>query len=149
MTHSISILDIAHEIRPRLPELLGEEAEAVDQALARLLERAESGEDVNYEIRVLLGKYEATDSWKRDRLNHLEGKRDDAADEKFIPLAGDLAKTPDAVEYACPVPGCSTPHWSPVDAGDVIPSCEIHGQDLRKNHFERWIPELLSKVIIQ
>ena len=79
MTHSISILNIAHEIRPLLPELLGEEAEAVDQALARLLERAESGEDVNYEIRVLLGKYEATDSWKRDRLNHLEGKRDDAA----------------------------------------------------------------------
>lgn len=68
MSHSISILDIAHEIRPRLPELLGEEAEAVDQALAKLLERAESGEDVNYEIRVLLGKYEATDSWKRDRL---------------------------------------------------------------------------------
>jgi len=126
MTHSISILDIAHEIRPLLPELLGEEAEAVDQALARLLERAESGEDVNYQIRVLLGKYEATDSWKRDRLNRLKGNRYDASDEKYHRLPGKTG-TPDAVEYACPVPGCSVPHWFLVDAGDVIPSCEIHG----------------------
>ncbi|MFO1433811.1 MAG: hypothetical protein U1F76_27565 [Candidatus Competibacteraceae bacterium] len=124
MTHSISILDIAHEIRPLLPELLAEEAEAVDQALAGLLERAESGEDVNYDIRVLLGKYEATDRWKRKRL---KGNRYEASDEKYMPLAGDLAETPDAVEYACPVPGCSSPHWFPVDAGDIIPSCEIHG----------------------
>ena len=124
MTHSISILDIAHEIRPLLPELLGEEAEAVDQALARLLERAESGEDVNYEIRVLLGKYEATDRWKRDRL---KGNSSDVSDEKYYPLPGKMTDTPDAVEYACPVPSCSSPHWFPVDAGDVIPSCEIHG----------------------
>ena len=122
MTHSISILDIAHEIRPLLPELLGEEAEAVDQALARLLERAESGEDVSYEIRVLLGKYEATDRWKRDRL---KGNMSDVSDEKYYPLPG-KTDTPEAVEYACPVPGCSSPHWFPVDAGDVIPSCEIH-----------------------
>ena len=122
MTDSISILDIAHDIRPLLPELLGEEAEAVDQALARLLERAESGEDVNYEIRVLLGKYEATDRWKRDCL---KGNSSDFSDEKFYPLPGETG-TPDAVEYACPVPGCSSQHWFQVDAGDVIPSCEIH-----------------------
>lgn len=122
MPHSISILDIAHEIRPLLPELLGEEAEVVDQALAGLLERAESGEDVNYEIRVLLGKYAATDRWKRNRL---KGNSFDISGETYSPLPGKHG-TPDAVEYACPVPGCSSQHWFPVDAGDVIPSCEIH-----------------------
>ncbi|HRY14318.1 MAG: hypothetical protein KDJ31_02085 [Candidatus Competibacteraceae bacterium] len=124
MSPAIGILDVAREILPVLPKLLGEDAEAVEQSLTRLLERARSGEAVDHEIRVLLGKYPATDRWKRDRLR---GNDADGVDEKsYQPLPGQR-NTPRAVKYACPVSGCNTPPWFPIDAGDVIPSCEIHG----------------------
>lgn len=124
MSPAIGILDVAREILPELLKLLGEDAEAVRQELTDLLERANSGENVNYEIRSLLGKHEATDRWKRDRLG---GNDADGGDEKsYQPLPG-RRSTPRAVKYACPEPGCSTPPWFPIDAGDAIPKCEIHG----------------------
>ena len=133
MADSMSLLEIAREIRPRLPNLLGEQAETVDQALAKLLERAEAGEDVDYEIRVLLGKHEATDDWKRDRLR--ENSLDDL--ESTCPrsgssLAGDIANTPNVAKYACPIEGCSSLLWFPVDVSDPIPVCETHNVKFKR-----------------
>ena len=123
MADAISILDIARDIRSRLPELLGEKAETVDQALAKLLERAESGEDVEYEIRVLLGEHKATDQWKRDRLGE---KGLDSVEKGFSPPAGDMAETPNAAKYTCPIEGCRSSPWFPIDVGDPVPSCKTH-----------------------
>ncbi|NMQ21093.1 hypothetical protein E4P82_18975 [Candidatus Competibacter phosphatis] len=124
MSPAISILDVAREILPELPKLLGEDAAAVRQELTNLLARAHSGKAVDHEIRVVLGKNPATDRWKRDRLRENDA---DGGDEKsYQPLPG-LRSTPRAVKYACPVSGCNTPPWFPIDAGDEIPSCEIHG----------------------
>lgn len=123
MSPTISILDVAREILPKLPELLGEGAEAVEQALTLLLERAHAGEDIDHEIRVLLGKYPATDCWKRD---YLKGNASDGVDEKaYQPLPGQ-GGIPRAMKYACPVSDCNTPPWFRISVGAEIPSCEIH-----------------------
>src|SRR6478672_5076123 len=126
MTDSMSLVEIAREIRSQLPELLREQAEAVDQTLAKLLEQAEAGEDVDYEIRILLGKHQATDTWKRDRLQGISLDSLDSVDKGFNSLAGDIADTPNVAKYACPIEGCSSLFWFPIDVSDPIPVCETH-----------------------
>jgi hypothetical protein len=63
------VLKGARTIRPFLPDLLGREAELVDQQLAELLGQAEAGQQADQQILEILESHPKTRSWIAEFLS--------------------------------------------------------------------------------
>ena len=115
------ILEAACVIRLYLPDLLGTEAETVDQTLADLLAKASSGEGVDNQILELLAEHDATRKWTRQFLSD---KVPPPVTRSFNPLAGSPSVI-DANTFICQVPGCPRVWYRP-KAGIEPPKCQEH-----------------------
>ena len=81
------ILAVATEIQSHLVDLLDEkEANLVSQQLQSLLSKAQAGEEVDIDIRDLLGDYPATQEWMEKRLKENSSIK---KDKHYSPLPGD------------------------------------------------------------
>ena len=87
---------------------------AVDRLLAQGPEAAPALEE-------LLARHPVTRGWMREALWPRA--------LRYRPLPGEPASPP-ARGYCCPVAGCPTPPYIPFQAGEPIPPCPLHGEDL-------------------
>lgn len=110
------VLEGARSIRPYLAELLGTNAEQVDQQLAELLAHAETGQQVDEQILELLKSDEETYYWIAEFLSQpLESKG-------FQGLPGQR-RTQQAQKYICPIGNDYT--WYR-HGGEPIKICRTH-----------------------
>ena len=109
------VLAAARALLPKLPSLLGADAEGVAKELDRLLQLAEAGEQVENDILALFARDEATREWARRFLEERrpqageKGIDDDAAAEK---LAEEDSRPPEVGESTIR----RTPHLQAPDA---------------------------------
>ncbi|MEQ4716027.1 hypothetical protein [Nonomuraea sp. B19D2] len=115
-----SITDLANTIRPRLPALLGEEAQEVDAALGELLARGPAAEP---EILALLQRSPATREWAYAFLRRADGG--DLRDPRtaYFPLAA-AGSFVGADVYECEQ--CDH-RWLRRAVGQPVPGCPQHG----------------------
>lgn len=112
------ILAAAQQIRPQLPELLGEQAPECDRQLAALLDQIRDGQPVHQQILELLAKPEAT----RTQLNEILSVTRSYS-KGFNPLPGDPPPLPQPPMYECPYGDYS---WERLSIADPIPPCPNH-----------------------
>jgi hypothetical protein len=154
MYQTEDVLNAARAIRPHLTELLGTQAEEVEQQLRALLTQADAGEDVEIEIFDLLGEHEPTRKWMKDAL---EDKKIPSGEKSYslIPRLEPQVVNPNQrvsklTIHVCPNEspcncGKYPDGWMPSMKGDRIPKCPTHHKPL--------IPELeyfnnVSKLLI-
>jgi hypothetical protein len=111
------VLDAARAIRPHLPDLVGKEAQEVDDQLQRLLAQSGTGETVKIAILRVLGQRDATRQWANDLLK--VPQRDRSYEE--LPGKVQMVSVP---KYICPQ-GDGTP-WYRFGIGDQVPLCPNH-----------------------
>lgn len=126
-----SIIDLATAIRPKLPALLGEEAEEVDAALGRLLARVPAPGPAEHtaieqEILTLLQRWPATREWAYSYLRRTPpgGLRDSGP--AYFPLTGTGGVVPSDT-YVCPE--CDH-RWRRRAVGQPVPACPDHDKPL-------------------
>jgi hypothetical protein len=107
------VLRAAEELRPQLPELVGDAAPELDRELAALLERGRSGDPVKVPVLRLLSQHDATREWMRRALEDAP-----TSHRAFQPQPG-RARLP-GVRYACPRCG---KEWYRFSVLDQVPSC--------------------------
>ena len=98
------IIDAARTIRPYLPELVGNEADAYDREIAGLIAEAQAGHDVDGELLAVLSRSQATHTWAARVLEndrHLPPDIQRIADRSYEPLAG-VGEPVAAERYLCP-----------------------------------------------
>ena len=119
--------DGARAIRPYLKELLGAEAEIVDQQLAELLESGRRGNKVENLILETVRHYESTRRWMAEFLEKkLPPELAQVSREYQPPLGGKPVAAP---KYACPE-GDYT--WYRQSVRDPVPTCPTHAVQLVK-----------------
>jgi len=128
MYQTEDILEGARTIRPHLHELVGGEAERVDDALADLLARAELGQKTDTLILDLLSTHKATKDWMRDYLSRPYSLRESAGTKGYYTRPGGDSAPISAQRYVCPVAGDTV--WYRQYAGEDIPMCNTHGVQL-------------------
>ncbi|MFM7427783.1 MAG: hypothetical protein ACKO7W_22750 [Elainella sp.] len=111
------ILEGARTIRFFLPDLLGTEAEAVDQQLAELLGQAKAGQQADQQILEILKGHPETYRWIAEFLSS-------EPDPKSPRLPG-LPNAVSAPKYVCPEGDYS---WFQRSIGIPVPSCPTHGK---------------------
>lgn len=111
------MLDAAHAIRPHLPDLVGEDAEEVDDQLQRLLARSESGETVKIAILRVLSQRDATRQWANELLKVPE------RDRSYEGMHGKVQMVA-VPKYVCPEG--DGPPWYRFSIGDQVPLCPSH-----------------------
>ena len=121
MYNSEDILNAARVIRPYLPDLLGTESAALNNALDNLLAKAASGESIDNQILELLAERDATREWTRQFLSD---KVPPPVTRSYDPLAG-APSVIDANTFVCQVPGCPRVWYRP-KAGIEPPNCQEH-----------------------
>jgi hypothetical protein len=121
MYTSEDVLEAARIIQPYLPDLLGAEAEAVDQALAALLAKAAAGEAVENPILELLAEHDPTREWAQQ---FLIDKMPPPVMRSYDPLAGSQSVI-NANTFVCEVPNCPR-IWHRPKAGIAPPVCPEH-----------------------
>ena len=130
MFDSQDILYAAQVIRPHLARLTEEQiAQQVISQLDNLLERAETGENVENLILELLGQHDSTRRWLKTAL---VGEEADELKKSFYqPAPGNIGPVSSGILYTCPIPDCDFA-WSPRRAGQPIPSCPYHATKLTR-----------------
>lgn len=118
LLQSDKILEGAREIRAYLPELLGDQAPAVDRDLAALLAQAQRGETVDDLLLRLLKDHEATYLWMGE---YLSTRRVAKGFESLPGRSGAIA----AAKYICPEGDYV---WYQRSTGQTIPRCPTHGE---------------------
>lgn len=113
-----NILEAAKSIRQFLPDLLGEQAPAVDHQLAELIIRHQAGEPMENQVTSLLASHSSTRQWMR---NFLGADAEQTRSLGYNPLPG--IPTIDAPRYACPQGDYL---WHHIDSSDRIPLCPTH-----------------------
>lgn len=116
---SKDLLDGARSIRPFLADLLGADADAIDNALADLLSQARAGQQVEKQIAALLSSNERTLVWMRGYLARRKAGMRFGGYEQ-------VAGTPSPVEalyYTCPQDDYIWPRRA---AGQKVPNCPTH-----------------------
>lgn len=116
-----TILKAAKTIRQFLPQLLGEQAEAVDQELADLIIRCQAGEPLENQITNLLASHDATRKWMRDFMANGSPPPTRGPGYEHNQLPG-LAFV-GAPKYVCPHGDYI---WHHIDSSDPIPTCPTH-----------------------
>ncbi len=125
------LLELARAIRPYLPDLVGDQAAAMDRDLARLLEEAGGSTAAPAGILDRLGAHTATRKWGAkfletglppDVASLFEARRGDSYEE--LPGLGGVVRAP---KYACPQGDFV---WYRRSQGQVPPRCPTHGIDL-------------------
>ena len=120
MYKSAEILEAARSIRPYLRELLPpSEAKAIDKELAKLLEKASTGESIKNQILELLRNQDSTREWL---LDFLQDKQKPDNLRNFSPLAGTISIVK-ADKFVCPE-GDYT--WYRPRVGIEPPLCPTH-----------------------
>ena len=114
------VLEGARTIRPFLPDLLGTEAEPVDQQLAELLGQAKAGQQDDQQILEILTSHPKTRSWIAEFLSP------EQASKGYQSLPGKPSAV-SAPKYVCPE-GDYT--WFQRSAGTPVPSCPTHNCQL-------------------
>jgi hypothetical protein len=139
MYQTEDVLNAARAIRPHLTELLGTQAETVEQQLSALLIQADTGEDVEIEIFDLLGEHESTRKWMQDAL---EDKNVPSGEKTYSPLptpkpqvANPNKRVSKLTIHVCPNEspcncGKYPDGWMPSMIGDSIPDCPKHHKPL-------------------
>jgi hypothetical protein len=114
------ITDLARAIRPYLPRLIENDALVIDKKIGGLLEKAESGQEVDAELTELIDATPATRAWAHEFLGGpVPGRR---VGRSFQPLPGDA--TPVAAQrYVCPKGDYV---WYRPFVGMSIPRCPTH-----------------------
>jgi hypothetical protein len=69
MSNSISTVDAARTLRPKLPELIGDQANILGPQLDELLDQADQGKSVSSAIRKLVKAYPAAYDWLIEYLS--------------------------------------------------------------------------------
>lgn len=118
LLQSDKILEGARLIRSYLPELLGDQAPAVDRDIAALLALAQQGETVDEPLLTLLKDHEATYLWMGEYLSTQQVAKG------FEPLPGRSGAIA-APKYTCPQGDYV---WYQRSAGQPIPHCPSHGE---------------------
>ena len=111
-----NVLEGARSIRPYLAELLGMNAEQVDQQLADLLARAETGQEVDKQILELLKSDEETYYWIAEFLS------EPPESKGFQQLPGQ-GRTQQTQKYICPIGNDYTYYRR---SGESIKICPTH-----------------------
>lgn len=114
------VTDMARAIRPYLSSLVGNDAPAIDRQIGTLLERAESGDEVDVELAELIDAAPATQAWADQFLNRPAPER--RAQRSFQPLPGDATPIM-AQRYVCPEGDYV---WFRPSVGTPIPRCPTH-----------------------
>lgn len=121
-----AIHEAARSIRPYLPGLIPEDAEAVDKQLAQYLEALpEEKQNTRSLIIHSLRLHEATRDWLREFLKQQQPPEVSRA-FSFQNPAGDPVPVA-ARKYACPQGDYS---WYRMSAGTPVPACPTHGLNL-------------------
>jgi hypothetical protein len=108
------VLQVARAIRPRLPELIGNDAEKVDRQLEELLKRAGAGEPVKVSVLKVLRQREGTREWANSLLKVPPSYR------SYQQLPG-RKQVPTVPRYVCPE-GHGDP-WYRFSVAEEIPRC--------------------------
>ncbi len=111
---------MARAIRPYLSRLVGNDWQAIDGQIGRLLERAESGDEVDAELTELIDATPATQAWADKFLNRSAPKR--RVQRSFQPLPGDATPIM-AQRFVCPEGDYV---WYRPSVGTPIPRCPTH-----------------------
>ena len=116
--------DLAREIRPYLPMLLGDEASVTDGRLADLLQDANSGTNVDDQILQVINSHEATRVWANRFLGESSAgeRRGVGSRSRYEALPGD-AEPIKAPKYQCPRGDYV---WYRPFVGISIPRCPTH-----------------------
>ena len=117
MFQSENIVEGACSIRPHLPELLGPEAQKVDQEIAQLIAQSKLDQPVHQQLLELLKSYPSTRDWMAEFLSLKQTTRG------FEPLPGRSQPT-SAQKYVCPQGDYI---WYRRSVGTAIPTCPTHG----------------------
>ena len=121
MTDSLTILETALSIRPRLPELLGTEAgEQTRQQLDQLLQKIQAGESVEDRIWDLLTNTKVTRNW----VTQFQPATQRGANS----LPGQISEIT-APQFKCPLCDYS---WSRQRIGLPTPFCPTHALALER-----------------
>ena len=120
-------MDGARAIRPYLKELLGAEADAVDQQLAELLESGRRGNKVDNLILEVIRQHENTRKWMAEFLEKkLPPELGQGSREYRPPLGGKPVPVP---KYVCPEGDYI---WYRSSVGEPVPNCPTHEARLVK-----------------
>lgn len=112
------VLEGACSIRPYLPELLGLEAEQVDQQLADLLKKSKAGQQVDQQILELLKSHPKTRNWIAVFLSPKQ------VSKGYERLPGNIGAV-SSQKFVCPEGDYI---WYRRTAGIPVPSCPNHGE---------------------
>lgn len=115
------IFETARTIRPYLPDLIGSEAETVDNTLVDLLTKADAGNPVDNLILELLAERDATRKWARE---FLQDKVPPPVTRSYNPLAGSVSQI-NADTFVCKMDGCDYVWYRPKQ-GIEPPNCPKH-----------------------
>ncbi|MDN3024996.1 hypothetical protein [Streptomyces sp. S.PB5] len=123
------LLEAARCIRPYLSDLIGPQADSLDEDLATLLAAAHDGQDVAEPLRSLLSDYTATEAFLTQVLEDAPRYRPPqlhwaASRGGPQPLAGDIGPILYAGSYACPQGDYV---WYRPEVGEPVPPCPTHG----------------------
>ncbi|MEO1068480.1 MAG: hypothetical protein AAFW95_05085 [Cyanobacteria bacterium J06638_6] len=128
MSDSISTVDAARALRPKLPELIGDQANILGPQLDQLLDQADQGQSVSSAIRKLVKAYPDAYDWLIEYLSagDAAGYNPFSDDMQrgidFNPLAGNVGNILAGI-YRCPQCGSFYLHRS---EGSDIPPCDNH-----------------------
>ncbi len=124
------ILEAARAIRPYLAELVGPDADRVDEELAALLARSRDGEHGEVEGLILdcLMRNPATHDWAARFLIHQRPADAGTGQRGYDPLGGE-GELVAALRFACPEGGDTV--WYRRSVGQKPPICTTHGLTLQ------------------
>ena len=111
------VLEGTRLIRAYLPELLGDQAQAVDQDIAALLAQMQQGESADEPLLELLKQHEATSAWMGE---YLSSRPVTKGFEQLPGRSGAIA----ARKFVCPY---NDYVWYQRSAGQTVPRCPTHG----------------------
>ena len=130
------VLEAARAVRPYLPDLVGPEAERLDDRVAELLSDFNGREEVIAALRLVLDSHEGTSSfldWVLADAPHYRPpsvQPDYLRDsESFSPLAGAVTPILHSGKYRCPKGDYV---WYRPAVGAAVPACPTHGSALRR-----------------
>jgi hypothetical protein len=119
------IVDAARMLRPYLPALVGDDAQAIDENLAQLIADALRGEDVAEQIVRRLSSHAEMRDWVAQALEHDPPQPPDlasAVERDFSGLPG-LGEALPAARYICPYGDFV---WYRRAVGERLRDCSTH-----------------------
>jgi hypothetical protein len=123
------LLEAARAIRPYLPELVGAEASAYDQEIARLIADAQAGRNVDEQLFTVLSRPADVRDWVASVLEsdrNLPPRIQQVIERGYHSLPGP-GEPVDAERYEC---AYGDYVWYQLSVGDLVPQCPTHKRGL-------------------